>query len=351
MKIILAGIQGSGKGTQGKILEKKYNFKIFDTGAHIREISKENSEIGREVKELIDAGRLVPINILEKVFKNFLDNQSSDVNIVFDGIPRNLEQKEFFDRIVDDFKVIHLKLDKKEAENRVIGRKICFSCQTTYPKTYDHKFCERCSGKIGVRVDDSDDKALQKRIDIFVNETLPVINLYKEEGKVIEIDATKDISKVSEEIEEVLGLNTLKKYKIRELESNENDIKDLNKLYEIFGKGYEVSPKNVYLINKSSRDFLLGYETDGKIVGTLSLSICLNAGQNPYGVIENFCVLDNYRGIGIGKALMQEAENISKMFDCYKIMLLSNKKHTESNSIYLKFGFENESTFGFKKYI
>lgn len=351
MKIILAWIQWSWKWTQGKILEKKYNFKIFDTWAHIREISKENSEIWREVKELIDAWRLVPINILEKVFKNFLDNQSSDVNIVFDWIPRNLEQKEFFDRIVDDFKVIHLKLDKKEAENRVIWRKICFSCQTTYPKTYDHKFCERCSWKIWVRVDDSDDKALQKRIDIFVNETLPVINLYKEEWKVIEIDATKDISKVSEEIEEVLWLNTLKKYKIRELESNENDIKDLNKLYEIFWKWYEVSPKNVYLINKSSRDFLLWYETDWKIVWTLSLSICLNAWQNPYWVIENFCVLDNYRWIWIWKALMQEAENISKMFDCYKIMLLSNKKHTESNSIYLKFWFENESTFWFKKYI
>lgn len=351
MKIVLAWIQWSGKWTQWKILEKKYNFKIFDTGAHIREIAREDSEIGREIKDIIDAGNLVPLNILEKVVKNFLEHQSPQVNIIFDGVPRNLAQKDFFDRVVWDFKVIHLNLPKSEAENRVIGRKICFSCQSTYPKTYEHKFCERCSGKIWVRVDDSDDKALQKRIDIFVNETIPVIESYKKDGKVIDIDATKDISSVSLEIEKVLWLDALNKYKIRELEAVESDIKDLNELYKIFGDGYEVSAKNVYLMNKSSRDFLFWYELDGKIIGTLSLSLCLNAGKNPYAMIENFCVLDSHRWIWVGNALMQEAENTAKMFDCYKIVLLSNKRHTDFHQVYIKFGFENDTVFWFKKYL
>lgn len=351
MKIVLAWIQWSWKWTQWKILERKYNFKIFDTWAHIREIAREDSEIWKEVKKLIDAWNLVPLDVLEKVVKNFLENQSPDVNIIFDGVPRNLEQKDFFDRVVWDFKVVHLNLPKSEAENRVIWRKICFSCQSTYPKTYEHKFCEKCSWKIWVRVDDSDDKALQKRIDIFVNETIPVIESYKKDEKVIEIDATKDISSVSEEIENVLWLASLNKYRVRELEANEKDLKDLGDLYKIFGDGYEVSPKNVYLMNKSSRDFLLWYEIDGKIVWTLSLSICLNAGKNPYAMLENFCVLDSYRWIWVGSALIQEAENTARMFDCYKIVLLSNKKHTDFHQVYTKFGFENETTFWFKKYL
>lgn len=351
MKIVLAWIQWSGKGTQWKILEKKYNFKIFDTGANIREIARENTQLGRDVKKCIDSGKLVPIDILQSILKNFLDNQTPETNIIFDGVPRNLEQKDFFDKTVGEVKIVHLNIPKAEAENRVIGRKICFSCQSTYPKTYDHNFCEKCWGKIWVRVDDSDDSALQKRIDIFVNETIPVIESYKAEGKVIEIDSMQDISAVSQQIENALGLASLNKYRIRELESSEKDVKDLNELYKIFGEWYEVSPKNVYLMNKSSRDFLLGYELDNKIVGTLSISICLNAGKNPYAMIENFCVLDSHRWLWVGSALMQEAENTARMFDCYKIVLLSNKRHTDFHKVYTKFGFENETTFWFKKYL
>jgi len=351
MKIVLAWIQWSWKWTQRRILERKYNFKVFDTGAFIREMAKEDTEIWKEIKKCIDLWNLVPNEILEIILKKFLDNQIPDANIIFDWIPRNLDQKEFFDKMVSDFKVIHLKLPKSEAENRVLWRKICFSCQSTYPKSYEHKFCEKCWWKIWVRVDDSDDKVLQKRIDIFIKETIPVIEAYKKDWKVIEIDSMQDISTVSEQIEQALWLTNIEKYRIRELESSEKDIKDLNELYKIFGEWYDVSPKNVYLMNKSPRDFLLGYELDWKIVWTISVSICLNAWKNPYAMIENFCVLDNYRWIWIWSALLKEAENKARMFDCYKIVLLSSKKYTDFHKIYTKFGFENETTFGFKKYL
>lgn len=351
MYIVLAWIQWSGKWTQWKILEKKYNFKIFDTWGHIREIARENTELWRKVKSRIDTGNLVPIEILQNILHNFLKNQTSDTNIIFDGVPRNLAQKDFFDSTVWDFKIIYLNLPKSEAENRVLWRKICFSCQSTFPKNYEHKFCDKCSWKIWVRVDDSDDEALKKRIDIFVNETIPVIEAYRKEGKVIDIDANLDIADITNKIETELWLLRINKYRIRELEANDKDIQELNDLYKIFGNGYEVSGKNVYLMNKSSRDFLLWYELDNKIVGTLSISICLNAGKNPYAMIENFCVLENYKWIGIGSALLKEAENTARMMDCYKIVLLSNKRHIDFNKMYTKFGFENETTFWFKKYL
>ena len=92
-------------------------------------------------------------------------------------------------------------------------------------------------------------------------------------------------------------------------------------------------------------------QLDNKIVGTLSISICLNAGKNPYAMIENFCVLDSHRWLWVGSDLMQEAENTARMFDCYKIVLLSNKRHTDIHKVYTKFGFDNETTFWFKIYL
>lgn len=351
MKIVLAWIQWSGKWTQWKILEKKYNFKIFDTWANIREIAREDTELWREVKKRIDGGNLVPIEILQWILNNFLQNQNEFANIIFDWVPRNLAQKDFFDTTVWDFKIIYLNLPKAEAENRVLWRKICFSCQSTFPKSYEHKFCDKCWWKIWVRVDDSDDSALQKRIDIFVHETIPVIEAYRKEWKVIDIDATLDIADITNKIETELWLLHINKYRIRELEANEKDIKELNDLYKIFGEWYEVSQKNVYLMNKSSRDFLLWYELGDKIVGTLSISICLNAGKNPYAMIENFCVLDWYRWLWIGTSLLEEAQNTAKMFDCYKMVLLSNVRHTEFHRIYTKFGLESETSLWFKKYL
>jgi adenylate kinase family enzyme len=351
MKIVLAWIQWSWKWTQWKILEKKYNFKIFDTGGRIREIAREDTDLWREIKQKIDCGNLVSIDILSSIVNNFLSNQKKDTNIIFDWVPRNLDQKVFFDTTIWDFKIIYLNLPKSEAENRVIGRKICFSCQSTFSKKYEHKFCDVCGGKIWVRVDDSDDGALQKRIDIFVSETIPVIDAYRKEGKVIDIDATWDIADISIQIETALWLSSINRYRIRELEANEKDTQDLKELYKIFGEWYEVSQKNVYLMNKSSRDFLLWYELDNKIVWTLSVSICLNAGKNPYAMIENFCVLESYRELWIARALLEEAQNKAKMFDCYKIVLLSNRRHTDFHKMYTKFWFENETSFWFKKYL
>jgi len=351
MKIVLSWIQWSWKWTQARILQKKYNFKIFDTGANIRQIAQEDSEIWREVKQRIDNWILVPLEILQKILTNFLTNQASDTNIIFDWVPRSLEQKDFFDNIVWDFKIIHLNLPKVEAENRVIWRKICFSCQATYPKDYEHKFCEKCSWKIWVRIDDSDDKALQKRIDIFVNETIPVIESYKKEWKVIEVDASKDIIDIALEIENKLWLSYINKNRIRELESNTKDIVDLIELYKTLWDWYEVSEKNIYLISRSPRDFLFWYEMDNKIVWSVSLSICLNACQKPRALIDNFCVLEQYRWIWIGRALLEEIERTAKMFDCYKIEMLSNKTHIDTHNAYKKFWFDSDIAVWLKKYL
>lgn len=351
MYIVLAWIQWSGKGTQARILEKKYNFEIFDTGAHIRELAKEDTELWKEIKKTIDAWNLVTIEILEKVVWEFIANHSPDANIIFDGIPRNLEQKTFFDRVVKDFQVVYLNLSKEEWENRVIGRRMCFSCRATYPRNYEHKFCEKCWGKLWVRVDDSDDAALQKRIDIFFAQTVPVIESYRKEWKVIDIDASLEPEEVNKQIEKALNLEEIETSRIREVTTSEKDLSELSKLYKIFGEGYEISSRNVGFIYNSPRDYLFAYELDEKLVWTISLSMCLSAGKKPYMMIDNFCVDEKYRWIGIGKALLEKSESIAKAYWCYKMVLLSNKRHTEFHKTYVKFWLDSDIALGFKKYI
>lgn len=351
MYIVLAWIQGSGKWTQARILEKKFNFEIFDTGWHIRELAKEDSEIWREIKKRIDAWNLVSIEILEQVVWNFIKNHKKDDNIIFDWIPRSLEQKDFFDKIVTDFKIIYLNLSKEEAENRVIWRKICFSCQATYPRNYEHKFCEKCGWKLWVRVDDSDDEALQKRINIFFTETVPVIEAYRSEWKVIDIDASLEPEEVNKQIEKVLKLEEIETSRIRELTTSESDLEQIQELYKIFGEWYDISSRNVWFMYNSPRDFLLVYELDEKLVWTISLNICLSAGKKPYMMIDNFCVSEKFRWIGIGKALLEKAEFIGKAYWCYKMVLLSNKRHTEFHKTYVKFWLDSDIALWFKKYI
>ena len=351
MYIVLSWIQWSGKWTQARILEKKYNFEIFDTWAHIRELAKEDSELGREIKERIDAWNLVSIDILEKVVWEFIKNHDENSNIIFDWIPRSLEQKEFFDRVVKNFKIIYLNLSKEEWENRVLWRRICFSCQSTYSRTYEHKFCEKCWWKLWVRVDDSDDAALQKRIDIFFAQTVPVIESYRNDWKVIDIDAALEPEEVNKLIEKALNLEEIEKSRIREVTTSEKDLSELSKLYKIFGEWYEISSRNIGFIYNSPRDYLFAYEIDDKLVWTISLSMCLSAGKKPYMMIDNFCVDEKYRWIGIWKALLEKAENIAKAYWCYKMVLLSNKRHTEFHKTYVKFGLDSDIALGFKKYI
>lgn len=351
MYIVLAWIQGSWKGTQARILEKKYNFEIFDTGANIRELAKEDSEIWKEIKNKIDSWSLVSIDIVEKILWNFVSNHSSDWNIIFDWIPRHIEQKEFFDRIVWDFKIIYLNLSKEQAENRVIWRKICFSCRSTYPRDYDHKFCTKCWWKLWVRIDDSDDSALQKRINIFFSETVPLLDIYRKEWKVIDIDASLEPEEVNKQIEKVLDLEEVEVSRIREVTTSEKDLSDLQKLYDIFGEWYKISSRNVWFIYNSPRDFLFAYELDNKLIWTISLSMCLSAGKKPYMMIDNFCVDEKYRWIGIGKALLEKAEFIWKSYNCYKMVILSNKRHIDFHKVYAKFWLDSDIALWFKKYI
>lgn len=203
MKIVLIWIQWSWKWTQWKILQKKFNFDIFETWQKVREIASKNTTLWKKIKDIIEKWNLVPMDIIWDIVKEYLKN-TKQKNIIFDWIPRNIEQKNLFDSLVNDFIVLHLKLDKYEAYNRLLNRKYNPKTWETFPPHFD--FDPKTNDKLIHRPDDNEE-SIKKRIDIFFTETQKIIDEYKKEWKLIEIDASKSISEVTLEITQKIWLN------------------------------------------------------------------------------------------------------------------------------------------------
>lgn len=197
MKIIFVWIQWSWKWTQWKILSDKYDFEIFETGWALRKLAKEESELWNKIRDTINAWKLVDINTIWDIIKDFLNKNKTDSNIIFDWIPRSKEQKNLIDRLINDFKVVLFDLPKEEVSKRLLWRMYNPKTGETFiswtihdPKTWD--ILEK-------RKDDNED-AIKQRIETFFEETLPVVEEYKNEWKLIIINANQPIEDVQNEL-------------------------------------------------------------------------------------------------------------------------------------------------------
>jgi len=202
MKLVFIWIQGSGKWTQWKILQEKFGFNIFETGWALRKLAKENSELWKKVKETIEAWKQVSPELIEDILIDFINNSNSE-KIIFDGLVRNAWNKATADKILWDYKVVFFDLPREIAEKRLLGRKYNPKTGETFlssfnydPKTWD---------KLEVRKDDNED-SIKQRINEFFDKTMPVVEEYKKEWKLIEIDANNCIEWVTKELIEKLGL-------------------------------------------------------------------------------------------------------------------------------------------------
>lgn len=210
--VILFGIQGSGKGTQGKMLASEYGYTVFDTGSALRAIAAEESELGVKVKTIIERGDLVPTEVVMEVIADFIDKQNGDQPIVFDGIPRNKEQQEQFDALMEKVgkapTPVLIDISRDVAEKRLLMRKVCSKCKKIFPGDYASSECNEddCDKTLETRKDDNPE-AINKRLDIFVQETMPVIESYKASGKLITIDGLPSIPEVSELVKQQLPLS------------------------------------------------------------------------------------------------------------------------------------------------
>lgn len=207
MDIILFGIQGSGKGTQGKLLKDRYETAYFETGAELRRLASEDSDLGKKVKEIIEAGHLVPNEVVMEIVEDFLKNVPEGKSVIFDGIPRKMVQAETLIKLLNDnnreYKALILDLSKEQALERLTKRRICSKCKEVYPASYAEDNCEKCEGELITRTDDNAE-SIKVRLQAFEDETMPVINKFEEEGNLIHVDASGTIEEVDKLLREVL---------------------------------------------------------------------------------------------------------------------------------------------------
>lgn len=200
MDIVLLGIQGSGKGTQSKFLTERYKLEYFETGSILRKMAQDSSELGQKVKSIIEAGNLVPTEIVMEIIDDFMKKLPAGKNVLFDGIPRKPDQEEAFNGIMEKsgrtFRCVYISLSKEEAMSRLVSRRICESCKTVYAASYTEPTC-KCGGKLITRSDDNP-QAIENRLNAFFNETTPVVDDYRKKNLLIEIDGTPAIENVTQ---------------------------------------------------------------------------------------------------------------------------------------------------------
>ncbi|MBD3330381.1 adenylate kinase [Candidatus Peregrinibacteria bacterium] len=197
MDLILFGMQGSGKGTVGKALAEKFNTEYFETGAVLRRLANQDSELGQKVKSIIEAGHLVSNEVVMEIVEDFMKNTEENKAIIFDGIPRSVEQAKTLNALLDkydrDYKAVLLKIVEETALKRLTTRKICKDCKEVYPAYYKKEECEKCGGELFTRADDNP-TAIKTRLKAFKKETIPAMEIYKD--KLIEIDGEPSIDEV-----------------------------------------------------------------------------------------------------------------------------------------------------------
>lgn len=213
MIVVFLGPPGSGKGTQADNLHDNHGFYHFDTGSKLRAAIASGSELGARIAEYTNVGKLVPIGIIKEMILKFV-RETDAVRILFDGFPRNLEQAEVLDEALEelgddlDF-VVYLHIDEDSLLQRIINRRFCSKCGEIYnlvtKPPQAEGICDQDGAALIQREDDTQE-VFGTRVKVYLEQTLPVLDYYREKGVLHMIDGDHDIAEVSAAVERLLGV-------------------------------------------------------------------------------------------------------------------------------------------------
>jgi adenylate kinase len=213
MNFVILGAPGSGKGTQASRIAETANVRHVSTGDLLRDAVAKKTPIGKQVESIMAAGKLVSDEIVLELIREVLANRGEWSGWILDGYPRNLSQAEALEGVLEDVgatvdKVICIDLDPEVIVTRLSNRRSCGSCKAVYhlvskpPKT--EGICDSCGAELLHRTDDQPD-TIRKRLEIYDNETLPILGLYETRYQVHKIDGSKPIDDVTADITGLIG--------------------------------------------------------------------------------------------------------------------------------------------------
>lgn len=213
MKIIMLGVPGAGKGTQAKKLAEKYGIPHISTGDIFRSNIKNSTDLGKKAKSYMDSGQLVPDELTIGLVVDRLQNADCGNGYILDGFPRTIPQAQQFDDVLKELNqqidsAINIEVPDEIIIDRMSGRRACPGCGATYhihynPTMTENK-CDRCGSEIILR-DDDQPATVRKRLDVYHEQTQPLIEYYMAKEKLVEIDGTKEIEEIFQLIVETLG--------------------------------------------------------------------------------------------------------------------------------------------------
>jgi len=213
MKLILLGPPGAGKGTQAEVLTKKLNIPAISTGNILRAAVKNGTPIGLKAKEYMDAGKLVPDEVIIGVITERLQDADCNNGFILDGVPRTLPQAEALENAGIAFDhVISIEISDDEIVERMAGRRVCTSCGTPFHVTgrppQKEGVCDLCGAKLELRADDKPE-VVSARLKIYHEETAPLKAFYQSRNLLREVHNQPTIEATTAEILAVVGLKKL----------------------------------------------------------------------------------------------------------------------------------------------
>ena len=210
--IILLGAQGSGKGTQAKLLATKFKLEHIEIGDALRRIKKKDTTLGREIAQVIDKGKMVPFQLIVKIVNERVATVSANKGIVFDGTPRRISEIKPLERILKNngrhiTHVFFIQISEKESISRLSKRYICVQCGKLFiiekNAVSKLKKCPKCGGDIVRRKDDTP-TSIKRRLKLYKKMTFPVMEYYRQKQKLIEINGEQSVEKVFNDIKSFL---------------------------------------------------------------------------------------------------------------------------------------------------